>query len=220
MMAEARFPYISPTDFEAACTQLAELHVQSLGSLRKGWLAAELLASNGATWLRISQRLALAKPDFTSNSDGSAVDEVEEPDDEAALSVETADRAVIVYDVVLSPSYQVPVLYFNVKDPGYHYPPTMDTLYSHIIPPVYRAEAENAGVLGGITVTDHPFTNALVFFVHPCQTAQVLEASATPNAISPLEYLILWMGSLCRYVGLTLPIEVAARALAGSSNND
>jgi ubiquitin-like-conjugating enzyme ATG10 len=62
-------------------------------------------------------------------------------------------KVTVEYHIVLSPSYQVPVLYFNIKDPSYRSPPTMDTLYRHLIPPHFKAQAENVGVIGGITVT-------------------------------------------------------------------
>jgi ubiquitin-like-conjugating enzyme ATG10 len=62
-------------------------------------------------------------------------------------------QVTVEYQIVLSPSYQVPVLYFNIKDPSYRSPPTMDTLYRHLIPPHFKAQAENVGVIGGITIT-------------------------------------------------------------------
>lgn len=78
--------------------------------------------------------------------------ELDEEDDEVA-EVVSSSRAVIQYDVVLSPSYRVPVLYFSISDSQHRYPPTMETLYSHVIPPAFRAQAEHVGVIGGITVT-------------------------------------------------------------------
>jgi ubiquitin-like-conjugating enzyme ATG10 len=72
-------------------------------------------------------------------------------DQEALIQLST-HQFTVEYDVVLSPSYQVPVLYFNIKDPSHRSPPTMDTLYRHLIPPHFKAQTENVGVIGGITI--------------------------------------------------------------------
>lgn len=137
-------------------------------------------------------------------------------------------EVTVEYDIVLSPSYQVPVLYFNIKDPTFRFPPTMDTLYHHIIPPHFKAQAENIGVIGGITVTvrlgccnlltselillkDHPITNSPAFFIHPCQTAAVLEASLASDHVTPLEYLTLWIGAMGKCVGLNIPVALAQK---------
>jgi ubiquitin-like-conjugating enzyme ATG10 len=72
-------------------------------------------------------------------------------DQEALIQLPT-HQVTVEYDVVLSPSYQVPVLYFNIKDLSHRSPPTMDTLYRHLIPPHFKAQTENVGVIGGITI--------------------------------------------------------------------
>lgn len=69
------------------------------------------------------------------------------------ITTSHAPQVVIEYDIILSPSYQVPVLYFSIRDPGFKFPPTMENLYQHIIPPTYKDEARSAGIIGGITIT-------------------------------------------------------------------
>ena len=91
-------------------------------------------------------------PDFDSGTESS---ELEEDDNEVAQTP-SPNQIVIHYDIMLSPSYRVPVLYFAVSDIQHRYPPTMETLYSHVIPPAFRAQAEHVGVIGGITVTVRP----------------------------------------------------------------
>jgi ubiquitin-like-conjugating enzyme ATG10 len=73
--------------------------------------------------------------------------------DQEALDQLRSHQVTVEYDIVLSPSYQVPVLYSNIKDPSYRSPPTMDTLYRHLIPPHFKAQVENIGVIGGVTIT-------------------------------------------------------------------
>jgi hypothetical protein len=61
----------------------------------------------------------------------------------------------IIYTIIHSPSYSVPVLYISIKDALFRFPPTQETLYNCIIPTQYKTQTgdENAGVLGGITIT-------------------------------------------------------------------
>lgn len=63
--------------------------------------------------------------------------------------------AIVVYDTVLSPVYQVPVLYFGIQDPLHRYPPTMTTLYDHLVVPHFRPQTQDTstGVIGGISMT-------------------------------------------------------------------
>ena len=54
---------------------------------------------------------------------------------------------------------------------------------------------------------EHPLTSFPVFFIHPCQTVAVLEASVDRD-ITPTQYLKLWIGAMGGYVGLTLPVAL------------
>jgi ubiquitin-like-conjugating enzyme ATG10 len=78
-------------------------------------------------------------------------DDLEE-DDEEALQVVPDTHPVIHYDVLLSRVFRVPVLYFSISDPQHRYPPTMTTLYEHLIAPSFKAQAESGGVIGGVTI--------------------------------------------------------------------
>jgi ubiquitin-like-conjugating enzyme ATG10 len=55
---------------------------------------------------------------------------------------------------------------------------------------------------------DHPYTGTPVYFIHPCHTASVLEASIDPGGISPYKYLVLWISAICSSVGLNIPLEL------------
>lgn len=147
----ASFPQLVDSEFDEACSALLsrfELH----GHRQNEWTAADSFSQNGLSCLSITKPLLLHSgvPDA---SDGTGETELDEDDDEVAQTSTTAPRAVIRYDVVLSPSYRVPVLYFNISDTRHRYPPTMETLYSHVIPQAFKAQAEHGGVIGGITVT-------------------------------------------------------------------
>ena len=69
------------------------------------------------------------------------------------LNTTVVPQAVVDYDLVLSQVYRVPVLYISIRDPRHRYPPTMTTLYEHLVPLQFKAQAENVGVIGGITIT-------------------------------------------------------------------
>ena len=144
------FPHLASSEFDEACSALLsrfELHSHH----QNEWTAVERVSQNEITYLSITKPLALhpEAPDTISEPEEI---ELNEDDDEVADS-STSPRAVIHYDVVLSPSYRVPVLYFTISDIQHRYPPTMETLYSHIMPPTFRVQAEHVGVIGGITVT-------------------------------------------------------------------
>jgi ubiquitin-like-conjugating enzyme ATG10 len=144
------FPHLTDTEFDEACSALLkrfELH----GRRQSSWIAVERLSQNETTYLRINKPLASSKESSSAADDGAEIELMEEDDEVAETS--NSSRAVIHYDVVLSPSYRIPVLYFSISDTLHRYPPTMETLYSMVIPPAFRAQAEHVGVIGGITIT-------------------------------------------------------------------
>ncbi|ORX97559.1 hypothetical protein BCR34DRAFT_607236 [Clohesyomyces aquaticus] len=215
-MAESTaFPLISKSDFEDACTELSALFAKH-STLQQEWLSVEVETRNGIKFLKIAKPLrefesAQGGDHVLRRGNGLEMEEEVEEDEEALANPPSGQNAVIEYDIILSPSYQVPVLYFNIKDPLFRYPPTMKTLYQHLVSPYFKPQAERVSVIGGITVTDHPLTNTPVFFIHPCQTVAVLEASRGIQELIPREYLMLWIGALGGCVGLHLPIALAEK---------
>lgn len=145
------FPYLNESEFKAACNAMSirfDLH----GCCQEEWSAVESIYQDDITFLRITK--PLVRPSQPLNpSDGTGEEEIAEEDDDEVAETAASSQAVLYYDVVLSPSYRVPVLYFTVSDRQHRYPPTMDTLYSCVIPPMFRTQAERIGVIGGITVT-------------------------------------------------------------------
>jgi ubiquitin-like-conjugating enzyme ATG10 len=201
------FPYLTSKEFERACSDLRQRYHKH-GRGQRDWHSVELVHSLDTTYLSITEVLPT---DLTrsvgSSEDAPEQDELEE-DDEEALDTLRATSAVLHYDVILSPVYSVPVLYFGISDSQHRYPPTLDVLYKYLIPPEFKAQAENAGLVGGVTINDHPITNRPVFFIHPCRTAEVMEASVGKRSIAPEEYLITWIGALGKCVGLDVPLAL------------
>ncbi len=144
------FPQLHGSEFEEACSLLLrrfELHANG----QTEWSAVEVVLEHETTILRVTKPLVLL-PVLSDASDDTKEVEIDEVDDEVA-DTRTSTTAIVRYEVGLSPSYRVPVLYFTIVDNQHRYPPTMTTLYSHIIPSEFRAQAEHVGVIGGITVT-------------------------------------------------------------------
>jgi len=116
---------------------------------------------------------------------------------------------IIEYDILLSPTYQVPVLYLNIKDPLHRFPLTIDTIYQYIVPPQFKNQVSGVGVMGGITGTDHPVFCTPVFFVHPCRTVEAMKVFSGNADSSPLQYLKIWMGVIGGSVGLFYPTALS-----------
>lgn len=124
----------------------------------------------------------------------------------------------MLYDVVHSPSYSVPVLYLMFADTrsGKSIPlPSPDEVYNFLVPNGFKAPMLDVGVMGALSMAEHPLTGMPAYFVHPCRTQEVmaplLEGREDPksNAGDPVEYLMLWLGVIGASVGLNVPVRVA-----------
>jgi len=217
------FPHLTDSEFDEACVRLVQ-KFQQQGCKQDEWLSVELVHQNETKHLRITKALSDKQDTPVKAESESDIDEIEEHDQvghefvacvresysgQEALSPSTKHQAIVLYDIVLSPTYRVPVLYISISDPQHRYPPTMATLYEQLVPPDCVSQTHDVGVMGGITIADHPATNSPVFFVHPCRTAEVMEASVEKNTITAAEYLMLWIGALGKCVGLNVPLALA-----------
>lgn len=48
-----------------------------------------------------------------------------------------------------------------------------------------------------------------MFFIHPCRTAEVMEAVVGRQTVAAYDYLLLWLGALGKSVGLNIPLALA-----------
>ena len=62
--------------------------------------------------------------------------------------------------------------------------------------------------------------NRPVFFIHPCQTAEVMETIAGGRRFSADEYLIMWLGAFGKCVGLDVPLLLATEMDSMEQNLD
>jgi ubiquitin-like-conjugating enzyme ATG10 len=145
------FPHLATEEFEQACINLTQRYHRH-GANQDDWRSVEVAQSFDTTYLRITKELQTGSDAVASPKNELEQDDVDDDGDEEALLVIADTPAVIHYDVVLSPVYRVPVLYFSISDPLHRYPPTMATLYEHLIPSYFKAQTETGGVIGGVTI--------------------------------------------------------------------
>ncbi|KAF2134164.1 hypothetical protein P153DRAFT_280972 [Dothidotthia symphoricarpi CBS 119687] len=201
------FPHLSDSEFNGACQHLLDrFHLHS--HQQETWLSVDLLHQSETTYLRITTALLSPQTTHIEANNLTSHDELEDDADEETLTPTAPPDPTIHNSIILSPTYRVPVLYIHISDSQHRYPPTMINLYSYIIPPQFKVQTEHVGVMGGITVTDHPVTNSPVFFIHPCRTAEVMQAIVGEREVSAGEYLMLWIGALGKCVGLNVPLAL------------
>ncbi|KAK4499836.1 hypothetical protein PRZ48_008022 [Zasmidium cellare] len=176
------------------------------------WDAVKLLQQHDATFLRITRSLNASTDNPYEQQDE---DEIEEDDDEALRRTKPAERPLAIYDIVHSPSYQVPVLYVSFKNRASGRPPSIEELYQMLVPSTQRTSMQTVGQLGAITLTEHPITGIPAYFVHPCRTREALEPALEGRTVKPAEYVALWLGTIGASVGLNVPLPLATRLNRG-----
>lgn len=62
----------------------------------------------------------------------------------------------VTYDILLSPSYRVPVLHFSVRDSKGNPVVDQNTIFTEVVPPDFKSQVESVGVIGGISMTVTP----------------------------------------------------------------
>jgi ubiquitin-like-conjugating enzyme ATG10 len=146
----------------------------------------------------------------------------EETPDTATLESHTTDINIITaeYHIVYSPTYCVPVLYFNAYYAGndyctWHYNWTTTQLYialdgssltrseleHHVFSKVHVDALQNNSLIqqGAISQHDHPLLGQPFFYVHPCDTSALMAQLQITNTLS---YIISWISFFGSPVGL------------------
>lgn len=149
-------------------------------------------------------------------------DEVTVPDDDdsEALVAPAANydhTRVVQCDIAYSPAYQVPVLYLTFAERSTNQSvaiPSPDEVYAILVPNDFKSPMQSVGVMGALSMAEHPITGTPAYFVHPCRTQEALSplldnanSYAKPGNGTP--YLLLWFGVVGASVGLSVPISVA-----------
>jgi len=114
------------------------------------------------------------------------------------------------YHIVYSPTYQVPVLYFN----GYNLdgtPLKWSEIWDDLPVQIKNEEIRWTS----ITQKDHPLLFTPFYHVHPCNTAVLMTELFTKQLIEStkdikkVNYLLAWLGIYGNLIGLSIDISMA-----------
>lgn len=103
------------------------------------------------------------------------------------------------------------MLYLTIEHTGQDRLNTPDSVYELLVPASHRPQMQAVGVMGAVSMTDHPVTGLPCWFVHPCRTAEAMGAMTGPGGarvVDRRKYLLMWMGLVGGGVGLNVPIKV------------
>ncbi|KAK1074885.1 hypothetical protein LTR12_002404 [Friedmanniomyces endolithicus] len=199
--------HIEPPAFVAAIIVLQHTWIEVDGESE--WQDVRVVEDPyGSPFLRVTRRLDATVIGLSSSAGGSDPVEavIPEDDDEEALERSPSvarPELVVLYDIVYSPSYRVPVLYLTHRSD-----PSAD-MHELLTPALYKPQLRGTGPLGALSMTDHPVTGIPAYFVHPCRTAEGMAAVGGMSAQEPVEYLLLWLGLVGPGVGLAIPVALA-----------
>ncbi|KAI5358861.1 putative ubiquitin-like-conjugating enzyme Atg3/Atg10 [Septoria linicola] len=113
-------------------------------------------------------------------------------------STTRSSTILVTYDIIYSHTYQVPVLYI-------HRPASSHQLLNEL----YAPASQVVGIMGGITLVDHPEIGKPVYFIHPCRTQEAVRVVLGPKHVDGLNWLMVWFGVIGTTVGLNVPVKVA-----------
>lgn len=82
----------------------------------------------------------------------------------------------------------------------------LEDVYKYIIPSTASAVLEQAGIYGASAISqgEIPNTHMLGFYVHPCQTGDVMNIVNQDRRISLDDYLVVWFGVFGGILGVGL----------------
>ena len=132
----------------------------------------------------------------------------------------STSSVMVTYDILHSPTYQVPVLYLHLSPTKTCIPSPIDpeALYNLLVPPSMHAQLAHIGVVGALTQTEHPLTGMTVWFVHPCRTGEVMSTVLDGDgdfkgSDREVRYLLAWFGVVGSGAGLNVSVKLAENIL-------
>lgn len=219
--------FISRKSFDEACQALA----QSSSHTRSSDMSLDTHEYGEHHYLKITRPLSTNSYPPTQSDSTKLYSAAQDPQDIHEFSnieeEEEEDAAIyhfspshtvssVEYHILHSPSYRVPVLYFFLRNLPPSIAQSIDTVYEHLIPKHLQSGARNVSVMGGIGMTHHPLTDVPCFWVHPCNSAEAMRKilGGMKGEVSPVEYLMLWIGLVGIAVGLSLPKEIVRQVVS------
>lgn len=187
---------------------------------KNGWEDVRVLERFGTRYLQITKLISATAEQSAESHEETGGASIEEDDPEALVPSTTAKHhreLAVRYDIAYSPAYQVPILYITFTDPGANKPiplPSPDEIYKLLVPDDFKCAMREVGIMGALSMSDHPITGVPAYFVHPCRTQEALApllgpASSKSGERGGLKYLLFWFGMIGSSVGLSVPVHVA-----------
>ncbi|KAG2165124.1 hypothetical protein JADG_004863 [Aureobasidium aubasidani] len=197
MKKVSAFPYLTEDEFVKACEEVQDR------------LPDSALFAGESPCLRITRRLAsacVADADHQEQLE-THVEAFEANDEEAIVKQPQSETVVTVqYDVLLSPSYRVPVVYMTASPPL-----PVSHFFDLVVPHHFQDAMRETGVMGALSMTDHPSTGMPAYFVHPCRTADTMCATGAAG-VQIQDYMLVWLGIVGASVGLNVSSTDLRRA--------
>lgn len=193
------------TEFQRCCRQIEALST----ALHDGWRVVVEKDELGHSYLEKKIFITRKKQKRTPKEEEPALvlDTIEEGADPECVAVSSREALNCVYNVVYSPSYQVPVLYFNMwRQDGSLLP--LDEVWS-MVPSTYQEVLRDTW-WSTITQQEHPILGTPFFQLHPCKTAHLMKQTLPRGEGKHANYLVTWLSSIAPLVQLTLPNEYSA----------
>lgn len=127
-------------------------------------------------------------------------DDFEENLDQDPLSAECSKTENLVweYHILYSPSYSVPVLYFNVRNTAGKLLQLEEVWAKLNVPREVFSEKWSF-----VTQQEHPIMLRPFFFLHPCKSLEILKVSEN----SKLNPLVTWLSSIANIVHLNVSLD-------------
>ncbi|KAH8693527.1 hypothetical protein BGW36DRAFT_300935 [Talaromyces proteolyticus] len=217
------YPFLTDAEFDCVCRAFLRRVDAAGGPEALGWLAVSYITQDKPSQavLRISKsvtRTHRESPAVSPVTHGNAYDEAHEQED----TIQDDDQETLVrnaindesleltadYDITLSQTYQVPVLYFVVS--GIHQSglAAIDAVYQLLVPDQHKGPLKSSGVMGGISFGYHPQSGIPAYFIHPCNTATAMRDIAGGRGVEPENYLLIWLGLVGNCINLNLSCQL------------
>jgi ubiquitin-like-conjugating enzyme ATG10 len=164
----ARFPHLTPGEFTSIITTFNDICQASTSKERHDWTSTSMRKDNESSASLMIVRSIVVSLYLTAIHDMFRPDDAKEDDQGLELIDEEVDEDVlqqdqseichlnVEYNIVYSPSYQVPVLYFSVtKQTGTTKKPitALEEIYEYLVPAAQKVHVKNNDILGAISST-------------------------------------------------------------------
>lgn len=180
-----------------------------------GWDSVSIVRTGyepRVSFLRIKRSLATGSAStYIPSAEGgeSSLDEKDEETLNKHQSLSISNDFDITYDVIHHATYDCPALYVDLAASD-RARVNADELYDLLVPDAFRQPLLSVGVMGSLSLSDHPISGKPVYWIHPCRTQEAMSAVLESKAgVDGTRYLLAWFGLIGGSIGLNVPVELA-----------